>query len=98
MTKRSLPNTPTLPKPPWTEAEFVPIKQAAHVLGVSTAQLYRLAKLGEIELRRSLGKTVLTRDEVARLCAAAGHWSPSDRNASAVAAVQARRERTCAAG
>ena len=76
----------------WRSTEFLPMDSAARVLGVSRAQLYRLAHLGELSLTSFLGRTVVPTREVQRLAQfAAKPWAPSDRNAAAVAALRAKR-------
>ena len=76
----------------WRATEFLPMEQAARVLAVSRAQLYRLANAGELTLSRNLGRTVVPTSEVARLAKAAEPWVSSGRNAAAVAALKSRRK------
>lgn len=75
----------------WRAAEFLSMEDAARILGISRAQLYRLAHLEELSLVRNLGRTVVTPAEVQRLARAAQPWTPSNRNAAAVAALKAKR-------
>jgi hypothetical protein len=76
----------------WRATEYLPMSQAARILAVSRAQLYRLAQAGGVRLKRSLGRTVVPTTEVIRLVDAADRWCPSSRNQAAVAALKARRQ------
>jgi hypothetical protein len=68
------------------------MEQAARVLAVSRAQLYRLAKAGDLKLKRNLGRTVVPTYEIVRLIRAAEPWAPSRRNAPALTALNSRRK------
>jgi transposase-like protein len=76
----------------WRATEYLPMAQAARILAVSRAQLYRLAQNGGLRLNRSIGRTVVPTAEVIRLVDAADRWCPSSRNHAAVAALKARRQ------
>jgi len=78
----------------WRQTHFLPISKAAHVLGVSRAQLYRLAGMGRVTLHRSLGRVVLRTEDVIRLAESAEPWAPEPgRNAAAVQALRDQRTR-----
>ena len=76
----------------WSDCAVVPLDTAAKALGCSNAQMYRMARTGEIELVRSGGRTCAVvqsiqayLDRIRR----AG-WTPSNRH---VAALRGRRRK-----
>jgi hypothetical protein len=76
----------------WHQTHFLPIAKAAHILGVSRAQLYRLAGMGRVALHRSLGRVVLRTEDVIRLADSATPWKPEPgRNAAAMQALRDQR-------
>jgi len=76
----------------WRQTHFLPIAKAAHILGVSRAQLYRLAGMERVMLHRSLGRTVLRTEDVIHMADNAEPWAPkSGRNAAAVQALHNQR-------
>ncbi len=84
--------TPHGPTADWRQTHFLPIARAAHVLGVSRAQLYRLAGMGRVTLHRSLGRVVLRTEDVIRMAESAEPWTPEpSRNAAAVQALRDQR-------
>ncbi|WP_046862725.1 hypothetical protein [Microvirga massiliensis] len=79
----------------WRQTAFLPIAEAARILGVSRAQLYKHERMGRLALRRSLGRTVLQTEDVIRLVNEAERWTPEPRrNAAAVQAIRNRCART----
>lgn len=80
---------------PWHERPYLPVNTVAQLAGFSPAQVYKLGKLGTLDLRKIAGKTVVVTATVIRLLDSAETWTPSARNAAAISALRdkARRSR-----
>jgi hypothetical protein len=91
---------PTLPASPpqidesWRTTACMPLKRAAHILGVSVASLYNLEKDKTLRFRRIAGRTVVVTRGVAALVDADEQWEPS----AVGAAARARRAELVKAG
>lgn len=79
---------------PWRERAFLPLPEAAQLLGVSAASLYRFASSGELTFTSLAGRTLVTVESVVKMIDDAPRvWKPSKRGAGARAA---RRRETAA--
>ena len=83
-----MPPARPLPSPPlgWRDRAFLNVQDAAAIVGVSPASLYRFAGEGRLELRRFAGRTVVVAASLAVLVDGAEPWSPSGRAARATRA------------
>ena len=68
---------------PWRETAALPLKRAAHVLGVSVASLYRLEQEGTLKFRRLCGRTLVRTEGVIALADADEPWSASQAGSAA---------------
>jgi hypothetical protein len=87
------PPTPS-PDTPWRDTAYLPLKRAAHVLGISVASLYRLEREGSLRFRRIAGRTLVRTPGVVVLADADEPWTAS----KAGEAARARRVELAKAG
>lgn len=81
------PVQPNKPDMPWRDSALMPLKRAAHVLGISVAGLYRLESEGALKFRRLGGRTLVRTGGVIALADAEEPWTAS----AAGTAARARR-------
>ncbi|WP_442953661.1 helix-turn-helix domain-containing protein [Paracoccus sediminilitoris] len=73
------------------DPELFKLPDAASLLGLSRASLYKMAEKGEAEFVRLGGRTLMRRAEIERLAATAPTWRPDP--ARSAPANAARRKR-----
>lgn len=71
--------------PPWRERQFLTMKTAAAIAGVSPASLYRFAAEDRLHLRKLGGRTLVVTTSLITLLDEAEEWVPSTRTQAAVA-------------
>jgi hypothetical protein len=78
---------PAVPKlsadTPWRDTAYLPLKRAAHVLGISVASLYRLEREGSLRFRRIAGRTLVRTPGVVVLADTDEPWTASKAGAAA---------------
>lgn len=68
---------------PWRDREFLQLKMAAEVAGVSITGIYRLHDAGKLKLRDLGGRTLVETQSLIALLNAAPEWTPRNRGAEA---------------
>lgn len=78
----------------WRERAYLPLREAAQIVGLSRASLYKFESDGRLEFRRLAGRTLVATESLILLIDGAEPWTPSPRGDAARAK---RKERAQAA-
>lgn len=78
----------------WRERPLTPAIDVPAIAGFSVAKAYQLAETGELDFRRTAGRTFVTTESLARLLDCAEPYNPRSNSGRTAPAVAARRKAT----